>query len=317
MYTGFDLQYLLSFLARLVFFAFAGSLAANIMLELGVAERVARLVSPLLKLARLPGALSAPMVALLLEPRVGHAMIASLLEREVVEEREVVAATLVVAPLATLTFAVPRFYLPVVFPALGATLAITYLCFALSCSLARMAVGAAYGRSAPRRERTGDVVAYEPPRTRESGVLKRALRESLALTRRIATRSALVVALLALASYVGIFSWLEEGLENLVGLVGLPTCAAAIAATYAVSPTAGTALAGVLLAQAGVTPKEALLGLLLGAALFRAASEYPRHTFPFYASIYPTRIALKLTGIVVAIDLPVLAISLFAVWTLL
>jgi len=70
-----------------------------------------------------------------------------------------------------------------------------------------------------------------------------------------------------------------------------------VAATYAATPIAGYQLAGSMLLKGLLTVKEVLIALFLGRTFFGVVSEYPRHSFPFYISIYPVKLAAKLTAI--------------------
>jgi len=150
-------------------------------------------------------------------------------------------------------------------------------------------------------------------RPRFKDALRPSLRSAATLTRKVATRILAVVAFLAIATYLGLFTLINEAMSNTLSFTELPAQVIAIATTSAISSIAGMALAGAMLAQAAISYKEALLGLLLGGLLFRLSSEYPRRSFPFYASIYPVKLAFKLVTLSILIDMPVLLALIAAV----
>ena len=306
------------FVAKLIPLVFIGALAANLAVELGFAKRLAKLVSPLLKAAHLPEHLSVPVAVLPLEPRVGHAMLSAMLERGEIGEREVIVSTFLTLPLVIVVFFIPRHYVPVAFPALGVTVAGLYVLCMLAVSSVKMAFSIAYGRSSrlsvahgPRSLDGGGGPSMAKPDFKE--VLRSSVNFAASLTKRVAVRMLAVVAFLAAATYLGLFALVNEALSSVLGFTKLPGQVIAIAATSAISSIAGMALAGAMMAQASITYKEALLGLLLGSLLFRLSSEYPRYSFPFYASIYPVKLAFKLVTLSILIDLPVLLALIAAV----
>ncbi len=305
------------FVARLIPLVFVGGLAANLAVELGFAKQLARLASPLLKAARLPEQLSVPIAMIPLEPRIGHAMLSAMLERGEVGDREVVISTFITLPLVIVVFFIPRFYIPVALPALGFTVAGLYVLCILMVSAAKMAFSIAYARSSKPTKpyATSTPLSLGDGAARPS--FKEALRSSISfassLTKKVATRMLAVVAFLVAAAYLGLFTLINEALSGLLSFTKLPGQVIAIATTSAISSIAGMALAGAMMAQASITQKEALLGLLLGSLLFRLSSEYPRHSFPFYASVYPVRLAFKLVALSILIDLPVLLALIAAV----
>ncbi len=319
-YTEFELTLHLTFYAiKLIPLVFVGSFLANLLLEAGVTGRIARLIFPLLRAGRLPGEVSLPLVTIPLEPRVGHGMLASMLKSGVIGEREVFVSVFLVSPLAVIVFIVPRYYIPVIIPALGVPIALLYLFFTLACSFAKMFTGILYGRVTSKVKNFKVAFKHETAgeclksRLKSWRVVKSALKSSLSLTKKVSIRTFIVVLALMVVSYFGVFTFIEKALHTVIGGAGLPARSVAIATTYAVSPIAGVVLAGAMLSKGEISCKYVLTGLLLGSILFRLVSEYPRHSFPFYASVYPVKLALKLTAVTIAVDLPVLLALLLAI----
>ncbi len=68
-----------------------------------------------------------------------------------------------------------------------------------------------------------------------------------------------------------------------------------ILSVQSVSPTIGVLTAGEILRQRLISIKEILVALFLGRLIFLIIFDYPRHSFPFYASMYPIKLAAKIT----------------------
>lgn len=94
--------------------------------------------------------------------------------------------------------------------------------------------------------------------------------------------------------------------------IGLDPLVLSIALLYGVSPPSAIMTAGNLLLSGVLDAKKALLGLIIGRLFFLLISEYPRHSFPFYLTFYPTKTAVKMTFILI-INLITLSLQIFLV----
>ncbi len=312
MSTGFDSEVLLTlalYTLRLIPLVFICSLIVNLLVDLGFTKKIGRIFSPFLRLAKLPGDLSVVPVITIFEAKVGHAMMASLLKKQVIDERHVIACVFLVTPLVMIYFTL-RLYLPVAFPALGVEAATIYIAFSFAAAFVKMIVGIFYGRMAPHTLQTGklSIEASNPKKNTTKGeLLRKSLRESLKLTKSVALRTIAVVLALALLYFLGIFKWLNNVIQGLAYSLGLSSYSAAVVAAQAISPMAGLILAGTFLSHAQLTVKEAIVSLMIGKMIFLLTADYPRHAFPFYASLYPTRLAFKMVAYSTLITVPTLA----------
>jgi len=115
------------------------------------------------------------------------------------------------------------------------------------------------------------------------------------MTINVGVKYAIIVVVLSLLTYFGLLNYLESLSTPLTRtLLSNPTTIP-VTITYAVNPSAAILMAGELLKSGVVTWKDALVALLIGKILFAIISEFPRHSFPFYVSIYPPKLAVKLT----------------------
>ncbi|MDI9610729.1 MAG: hypothetical protein QFX36_05315, partial [Archaeoglobales archaeon] len=89
---------------------------------------------------------------------------------------------------------------------------------------------------------------------------------------------------------------------------------AALISIHIFSPMSAVLTAGEFLRNGLIDVKESLIALLIGRFLFIAIMDYPRHSLPFYASIFPVKLASKLVlaGILVnAFATPILVLFVF------
>ena len=95
---------------------------------------------------------------------------------------------------------------------------------------------------------------------------------------------------------LGCFEYLKLFLMLIKDMLPISPTILTVAVTYAITPIAGYQLAGSMLLKELLTIKEVLVALFLGRIFFGIVFEYPRHSFPFYVSIYPVKLAAKLTA---------------------
>ena len=100
-----------------------------------------------------------------------------------------------------------------------------------------------------------------------------------------------------------ILSILCELINPIVLNLGFSEHQILIAISYTIYPTSSYFIAHELMSKYMMSLKDVLIGIYLGHILFTLVMEYPRHTFPFYASIYGVRLAFKITTYTVIISL--------------
>lgn len=289
--------YLVRYYALILVAVFAGSFMANAAMELGVARALSKPFTPILRAAGIPDELSAVLALSLIDTRAAHAALSAHYRRGELDERQVVACFLLMTPLGAVPM-LARHYAPIAYAALGPYPATLYLALALTPLAARAIVGVAYSR---RLRWEGVRVAIGPRGVGRRGGLRDALRMAARLTRDVAVRLAVVTAALVAMTLMGVYELLGVAIAPLTSKVGLSAAGASIVAVRAVSPSIGLLVAGDMLRRGVIGLRELLVSLLMGSLLFALTSDYPRHAFPFYASVYPVKLAAKLTAIGLAI----------------
>ncbi|MDK6028915.1 hypothetical protein QPL79_06025 [Ignisphaera sp. 4213-co] len=265
------------------------------------ALRMLKPLTHILKVAKLPQKFATPMLLGILDSRAEHSTISSMVKEGLASNGEVVVYNLVSKPI-TSPKSILQYVAPVVFSFLGTFLGLIYIAFSLATTLIGFALGVALSHvliknSEPSSYAQLKNVAIGVMQYRSSvEIAKRGLGKALRIAKYVGIRFLIVLTILYILTQLGIFNYIKSALK----LLPLPILqnpeAVAIAITYAISPSAGFALAGNTLGKGAATAKEVLTALFLGKILFGIVSEYPRHSFPFYASIYPIRLAAKLTA---------------------
>ncbi|MCX8172225.1 MAG: hypothetical protein N3D09_01240, partial [Archaeoglobaceae archaeon] len=114
--------------------------------------------------------------------------------------------------------------------------------------------------------------------------------------------------------FAGFFDLISKTVDAYTKQFGFSSNFAVLISIHLFSPISSMLTAGEFLRNGLISVKECLIALLIGRFLFIALMDYPRHSLPFYASIFPVKLASKLVlaGIVAnAIATPILIAIVF------
>ncbi|MGC9103863.1 MAG: hypothetical protein ACP5JF_03610 [Candidatus Methanodesulfokora sp.] len=267
---------------------FLGVLVANILISLGYIEKVGFLLVPVMRAAGLPKQLSFPAVVGIINGRAEHSIVSSYMRQSRIGEAEVLAYNLVTTPLAVI-FYLYRYYLPIYIASLGLIVGGIYVLLSFISSLVAFTLGVIYGRL---KVRSKDMLAEGYSERLKGRGFRDCLRMAVSTTIYITKRYIVITIVLLVLDNIGIFSQMKLLLK--AARIPVSPQGLAIVTTQVASPTAGVLMAGELLKSSSITAKEALIALILGRFLFLISQDYPRASFPFYASMYPVSTATKL-----------------------
>ncbi len=286
----------MSYFAQSIAYIFIGILIANLVLEMGLSKYIAKPFEPIVKTAKMPRSLSSILALSIIDSRAAHAALSSLHGRGLLSDWQVIACFMIMTPFGAVPL-LARHFIPVAYAVLGPYIATLYLMIVFSSLFVRMTIGIAIARRIKwKSDANGPISTTSVSRERKNSV-KAAISTAAKFTLRIGIRLFLVSWILIILTYFGFFNYLNEVIKPLISNLGLRGEVAAIAGTRAFSPVAGLYVAGQLMEARHLTAKEVLVGLVFGTLLFLLTSDYPRHTFPYYSSIYNVKLAAKLTGI--------------------
>lgn len=297
----------------MVLSCFLGVFIANLFLELGFADLISKPITPLMKLANLPSTFSIPAMISTLDVRGGLSMIGSIREKNSIDDSAIIAYKLVSRPFSTVFFLF-RYYLPVSLAALGFYVGSIYIVLSFALAFICMFFGIIYGKLKVKRRE----ISFENPNKskKKNNVIVSALNSAFEMTKKVFLRYIFVMLFVNLLAFFGIFDLISREIDIYTKFFGFSSNFAVIISIYIVSPLAAVLTAGEFLKNDLIGIKECLLSLLIGRFLFTALMDYPRHSLPFYASIFPIKLAFKLflAGIVanaIAIAFLILVVFLF------
>ncbi|MEZ0318559.1 MAG: hypothetical protein ABWK05_01010 [Pyrobaculum sp.] len=236
--------------------------------------RVERLAAPLSRRTGIPASLIALSAV---ESRTPHAVLAQLLKEGRVEFRHVLQYTFATWPIRVVSLQLRIGVIPVALGALGLLgavyLLIAYLPSFLGLFIATR-VKAAWPDVAASARMISSVNVW---------------RQAVSITLRYLAVEAVLLSLEAAG--VGVtLHWLP-----------LPPEAVAVASVAAVRPTYGIMAAAPLYYSGRVGALDVLIALLAGRVVYMTVYEFPRTTVQFYASIYPPRVAGRITAYTAAV----------------
>ena len=249
------------------------------------------LTRPILKTAHLPTSCEGALVTALVSGYAGDALLSLHYREGELSAQQVILSSMVLNLPLFLSF-VPLL-VGIVYPLMG-WVGLVYIGCQILASFGLMLAAMVIGRLKLPPE------TWEDDRNNNQGplppiykVFKKALKEGYYITLRIILITAPIMGLVFYLVNAGFFQALQRTLASYLLFPGLPPSALTVSAAHAVHIAGGAAVAGVLLQGGIITPKEAVLAMLLGNAVgtpFRSL----RLNLPRYAALYPTRLALSI-----------------------
>ncbi|MGC8932596.1 MAG: hypothetical protein ACP5LQ_04835 [Candidatus Methanodesulfokora sp.] len=271
---------------------FIGVFLADILFSMGLHRKIGRPLRPLLKLAGLPEELSVPIVTGIIDSRAEHAIVSSLARNGELSHGEVICYSLISLPFGGSRLMV-QYVLPVAVAGLGPVIGAVYVALSILGLFIGMAMGITGGRVFLTKKQRNIALKDEIPGRKID--IRRSLLRAASMTKNVGVKYVIVVIILSILVYFGIFDYLKSLSAPLARAFLVSPAALPITVTYAVNSMAAILMAGESIKAGIVAWKDALIALFIGRIIFAIISEFPRHSFPFYVSIYQPRLALKLT----------------------
>ena len=271
---------------------FIGVFLADILFSMGIHRRIGRPLRPLLKSAGLPEELSIPIVTGIIDSRAEHAIVSSLAKNGTLSHREVVCYSLISLPFGGSRLMV-QYVLPVAVAGLGPFIGAIYVSLSVLGLFIGMAMGIVGGRIFLAKNQRN--ITLEGEIASKKVDLRRSLLKAALMAKNIGIKYIIVIMILSTLIYLGFFDYLKNLSTPLARAFLVSPAALPITVTYAVNSMAAILMAGESIKSGIVTWKDALVALFMGRIIFAIISEFPRHSFPFYVSIYQPKLAMKLT----------------------
>lgn len=301
-----DLHSILYSIISMGLACFLGVFLSNLLVDFGLAKIISKPLAPLMRLANLPTIFSVPAIVSIVDIRGGMSIVGSLKDRNGLEDSAVVAYKLVTRPFSTVFFLF-RYYLPISIAALGLFVGSIYIALSFATAFISMVIGIVYGRLKVRNFHA-EINLPEKSKNRNDA-LKSSLNSALEMTKKVLVRYTIITVIISTLVFLGFFDLLSKEVDIYTRQFGFSSNFAALISIHIFSPMSSVLTAGELLRNGLISVKECLVALLIGRFLFTVIMDYPRHSLPFYASIFPMKLATKLVmaGIIVnAIATPLL-----------
>lgn len=281
-------------LVRLTLAISVGLIVGNLIEALNWTRAMAKLASPLIRLARLKDIAGASFSMAFFSGVTANTMLAEAFEKREMSRRELVLANLFNA-LPTYLLHLPTVYF-LTLPYIGSAAGV-YVGLSLAAAALRTLFIILLGRLTLPPIPEGCVVC----RLEEGGF--KGFRKALELAFKRFRRRLPKILYITVPVYVafhyaqeyGLFARLENWLAvEATWLSWLPPKAVSIVVFQMASEfTAGLAAAGALLQAGSLPPQDIVLALLVGNILSSPMRAF-RHQFPYYAGIFPPALALRL-----------------------
>jgi len=290
---------------------FTGVFLANLALELGFARLISKPLAPLMRSANLPEIFSIPAIVSTVDVRGGLSIVGSLRNKNGIDDSAVIAYKLVTRPFSTVFFLF-RYYLPVSIAALGFFVGSIYVALSFASAFICMLIGIAYGRLRVKRREIN--LEVERNLKNKNDAIKASLKSAFEMTKKVVFRYAIITLVISALLLFGFFDLVSKHIDVYTEQLGFSSNFAALISIHIFSPMSATLTAGEFLRNGLIGVKECLIALLIGRFLFIAIMDYPRHSLPFYASIFPVKLASKLVLAGILVNAVATPILVFLVW---
>ncbi len=298
---------------------FIGFYVANVLISLGIDKYLSKYLSPLTKVANLPQQLSLAMPMALINVYAEQSYVTTLRSREGLSDEVLITYNLLRRPFTWLLH-LYRWYLPIIIPTLGLSVGLIYVLTSLCSIILSVILALIYGRlKLPKVKGVNrgsnsliNVGSKGTPTNLSSReLLLNCLRRSFKLWYKVAIRYALISLVMGVAIVFNVFTYLTNAIKSLINFLN-PKAVSIIAGSIP-SVLVGIAVASQLLTQGLVSPRDALLALIIGRFIHTVALEYPKYLLPLYTSFYGTKFAIRFLTISILITLASLPIQVLLV----
>ena len=281
-------------LMRLVFFVSLGLMIGNLIESLNWTHGVARLASPLVRVANLSDITGASFSMAFFSGVSAHTMLSEAYEQGEITRQELIFANLFNS-LPTYFLHLPTLFF-LAFPLLG-TVAFIYVGLTLLAAFLRTCCIRVVGRIVLPGSREHCVTCRidENRVTSMTQALQKAWLRFQKRIRRILMITVPVYTAVFILNRLGMFTMLQEWLARHVKLLAWlhPESLGVVALQLTAEISAGLAAAGALLDNGSLEARQVVLALLAGNVL-SSPMRAVRHQLPFYVGIFQARLAAEL-----------------------
>ncbi len=292
---------------------FFGVFIANLIFEFGLSNLISKPIIPLMKIANLPSMLSIPALISIIDVRGGLSIISSIKDK--VDDSVIIAYKLVTRPFSIIPLLL-RNYLPVSIIALGLFIGSFYVSFIFISALISMIFGIIYGKLKIKKIYSDLELMSNNEKRKKIDIIKNSLKIAINTTKKIISKYIIIILVVSFLIDMGFFNIISDKLDIFIRQFGFSSNSAILISIHTISPISSILTAGEFLKNELINIKECLIALLIGRLLFIMIMDYPRHSFPFYISFFPVKLAFKLVTIEIIINIIITPILIAIVYFL-
>ncbi|MCQ5341300.1 MAG: hypothetical protein NO483_06330 [Candidatus Methanomethylicia archaeon] len=291
---------------------FLGVFIANLIFEFSLIQLISKPIIPIMKIANLPTILSIPTLISIIDIRGGLSIISSIKHK--IDDSVVISYKLVTRPFSIIPLLI-RNYLPISIISLGLFTGSFYIILIFISALISMIIGIIYGRLKIKKSYDLELISNNKEK-RKIDTIKNSLNLAIDTTKKIIPKYVIIISIISLLISMGFFNTISDKLDIFIRQFGFSSSSTLLISIHTISPTSSILTAGELLKNGLISIKECLLALLIGRLLFIIVMDYPRHSFPFYVSFFPVKLAFKLVTIEIIINIIITPILMIIVYFL-
>ena len=263
----------------------------NVLENLGWTGRLSRIAKPFTKLGRLTEASGISFIVSFGSPSSGNAMLMQFFREKKIDRKEMYIAALANNfPAALIHW---RAMLPVIIPLLGLTGILYFVIFVFTGLMKTVIVLIISRFILKKNTETLRVETKVAEKLKTAEMLKKSLKQSLPLMKRIIFITVPVTVLVFWLVELGVFEWLTTHIQGVTRFFPVPVEGLSIAAAYFGNSLAAYTVAGNMLTAETISPKNVILSLLLGYLLSSVISTF-RHSAPHYIGIFGAKTGTQL-----------------------
>ncbi len=281
-------------LVRLLGFISLGLFIANLIEALNWTRGMARLATPLVRMARLKDVTGASFSMAFFSGVAANTMLAEAHAKQQLSDKELLLSNMFNSLPTYFTHLPTMFFITL--PFIGGA-AFLYVGLTLFSAVLRTVCIVGLGRLLLPPLPEGCVVCIldEQRSVGFKAALRKSWKRFAQRIKRVAMYTVPIYILLYVLRQIGVFHWLEQAMADHLGVLSfLPPEALSIVVFHVAAEfTAGLAAAGALLGAGDLGVGQVVMALLVGNMLSTPMRAF-RHQFPYYAGIFKPKLAMKL-----------------------
>jgi len=296
----------LNYLIRVVPFIVVGVILAELIIALKFVSKIAWITKPITRFAHLQKECGISFLTAFASPATANSMLMEFYSKKLIERKELIIGSLANSfPVIVIHW---RYMLPTIVPLLGVT-GLIYFGVLMAVGFIKTSIILITGRIIlPKKDDDGEIEREKRPPIKEA--FKTSLKKSKKTIKRILVLTIPITFIVFILIDLGVFEIIADHLSGIVRYFpiqaeGLPVIAAQFA-----NRIAAYTIAGNLLSEGILNPKDIILTLLVGNVL--SSIVQLRFTIPYYFGIFGTKLGTQILAISTGLRIVIMILMIAA-----